>query len=449
MEIKQLPQELNAESAILSGMMNDNTALVTAINLIDEKMFYLNKHRIIFSTMKSMFSHKEDIDLITLMAKLGSKLEQCGGSEYLNGVNDVLLSGANINSYINTITEKSNLRSQILAFKQGIEKCYAGENSKEVFSKTIQELQSMERSEKLFSAQQATDNTMDKLQRNIKVVGSDKTFWLGLHSIDRYLHPESGKFMVIAARPSHGKSALMQQGLLHSAYRGRKTCLISLEVGETEVTENMLSHISGVDSFRITDPSVLEEGEIFKINQAAEKLYEQTYYINTKRNVSPVDIRAIALQAKAKMGGLDNIIIDHMQLTSNPDYKKMIDRITENSGQFKTIAGDLECNVIALSQLNRGLESRDDKRPKLSDLRESGAIEQDADIVVMICSLSKYKNDPQFETGFKFMGAQYENEELDRLALVSITKNRGGKLWESPVNYDKTTGRFKDWGSYE
>jgi len=447
-EHRQLPNDTFAENCVISGMMLTNNAIALAITELIKDDFYLKRSKILFITIEKLFNKNIDVDLLTLIDQLKKDgyLEMVKGVEFVNDLSDLVSDPSNILNHIKIVKEKSELRKQILAYTKGIDECYSEINDpKEIISETFNAISSSSTEEKLNSLQSALKNTLAKIDK-IKDTGEgEQSAWLGISTIDREVIPKAGRLIVIAGRPAHGKSTLMIQSAIQSGYHNKKSCIISMEMEEDDVVVKQLSYVSGIDNRKIEYTHDQTKDEVEKVAYAAEVLHDLNMFISTKRNITPVDIRAIAIRAKSFMGGLDNIYLDHLQLTSNPKYPKMIDRITENSRQLKMIAGDLNCCVIALSQLNRGLENRIDKRPKLSDLRESGAIEQDADIVIGICSFHNYKDDKNMEDGIKIKGIDFMNHDLANLGVVEILKNRYGGLWTSAVNYEKSNGKFIDW----
>jgi len=439
--------DINAEAAVLSAMMIDTQSVAVAVELIDESYFTMNPHKILFNTMERMFNDNTEIDILTLIdnLKTETKLEVVGSEAFINELSDVVLSSANLQHHIDIITKKKELRSIIEAGKWIVRTAESGEKTpQDIQNELFTRITSKSTIKHLFSIQNALRITLKQIQEiKDKNKEEDRTAWFGITSIDNNLIPKKGRLIILASRPAHGKTTLMLQSAITSAYHDKKSCIISQEMEETDLIVKMLAFVSGIDSRRIEYPHDLSALEQKELAQAGETLNDLPIFISTKRGVTPVEIKAIALQAKAKLGGLDNIYVDHLQLTSNPQYPKMIDRMTENSRQLKILTGDISVCVIAISQLNRGLEMRHDKRPKLSDLRESGAIEQDADGVIGLCTFSNYIE--ELEKGIKMVGKEYTQEDLYNLTSVEILKNRYGGLYKSPVNYNKTNGRFIDW----
>lgn len=448
MDRRKLPFDNSAECCVLSAMMIDTNAIALAITELDEEDFYNRKNKIIFSAIQDMFNDNMPVDILTLIDRLkkDKRLRDVGGEAWINELSDIVLSPANILFHTKIVKEKSNLRNQITSYMGGINDCYDEEKDpKQIVAETFDNINSKVTEEKLTPIKEAVLKTIKQIDTIKKTGEEDRTAWFGISSIDRNIVPKAGRYVILAGRPAHGKTSLMIQSAIQSSYRNKKSCVISLEMEESDLVIKQISCISGLDSKAVEYSHNLSKEDNEKIAYAGEVLCDFNMHISTKRSITPTDIRAIGLRVKSVMGGLDNIYIDHLQLTSNPLYPKMINRITENSRQLKILAGDLDCCIIALSQLNRGLESRHDKRPRLSDLRESGAIEQDADIVLGVCSFHNYKDDKEMEKGVTIKGQDFTNCDLENLALVEILKNRFGSLWVSSVDYNKTNGNFNDW----
>ncbi len=439
--------DINAEACVLSAMMIDTKTIATAVDLVTEADFSRRSHKIIFNNIKELFANNIEVDIATLADNLkkNNELEAIGGMAFLNELSDVVLSSANIIYHINIIKTKREANELEEAGKWVVRECQSGKTPpQEIKNKLFSKLTANMFVKHLFSIQTALKTTLTQIQKYKNTKNEDRTAWIGITSIDNNLIIKKGRLIIICSRPAHGKSTLMIQSAITSAYHGIKSCIISQEMEETDLTIKMLAFVSGIDSRRIEYPHDLTTLEQKELAQAGETLNDLPIYISTKRGITPTDAKSISLQAKAEMGGLDNIYVDHLQLTTNPEKKTMIAEMTENSRQLKILAGDLGISVVALSQLNRKPSDRHDKRPRLSDLRETGAIEQDADAVVGLCSFSHYIDNYE-NHNLKLVGKEYTQDDLNELTSVQILKNRYGGLWKSAVKYVKKNGRFTDW----
>ena len=445
---KPLPSNLSAEYCVLCAMMIDTDAVALAITELTKEDFFQKKNKIVFITIQRMFNENKVVDLLTLIDRLRKDgyIDMVDGESWINELSDFVLSTGNILNHIEIVKEKSELRKQIIAYRSGINECYEEKKEpKQIMAETFDSISISAKEDKLCSIQDAVMGTIKKIEKAKNTGEGEQTAWFGIKSIDKEVVPKAGRLIIIAGRPAHGKTTLMIQSAIQSSYHKKKSVIISMEMERDDIIIKKLSYISGVNNRKVEYPHNLTAEENKKIAYASEVIHDLEMQISTERSITPTDIRAIALRAKSAMGGLDNIYLDHLQLTSNPKYPKMIDRITENSRQLKILSGDLDCCIIALSQLNRGLEHREDKRPRLGDLRESGAIEQDADMVLGVCSFHNYKDSNDMKDGIKIKGKDFINEDLADLGTVEILKNRFGRLWVSAVKYKKQTGSFKDW----
>jgi len=439
--------DYNAESAVLSAMMIDRKAIAVAIDQIDATYFHKMEFRTIFIGIKDCFDSNIEVDIVTLSDKLKSKhaLDSIGGISLLNEISDIVLSTANLQYHIDIITKIYETNNLEKLGKNLVRMCESGElTPQEITSNVFTKLTSSISTKHLYSMQDAVMNTIKEIEKCKNDRDSVRSAWIGIRSIDNNLIIKRGRFVVLASRPAHGKTSLAIQSAIKSAYHGIKSCIISQEMEETDLIIKGLAFITGIDSKKIEYPHGLTELEKTEVAQATETLNDLPIYISTKRGVTASDCKSICLQAKSELGGLDNIYIDHMQLMICPGKKTLIAEVTKNSRQLKILAGDLGISVIAISQLNRGLEGRHDKRPKLSDLRESGAIEQDTDAVIGLCSYSHYRDEYE-NSDLKLLGKTYTADSLYYLTSVEILKNRHGSMWKSAVKYDKMNGRFDDW----
>lgn len=441
----ETPKDLNAEACILSAMMNDKEAIPLAMSEIREEDFEHNGHRIIFTAIEKMFNSGIDIDIITLIDQLKSnnQLKRIGGEDFVNRISDVVLSSANMLNHIEIVKEKAQLRSQMLTYRKALNRCMKQENSKDISAEVFDSITKDTHTSGLCTIKEATLKTLSMIGAKTE---QKNTFYTGIDTIDKTLIARPGKLIVIAGRPGHGKSTLAEQGIIQSAFRGYKSCFISLEMEADEIMFKGISYVTGIDSQNLYRSDKLAKEDLDKIQEASEQLSDMPIFFSTKRGINITDIRAIALQAKSVMGGLDNLIIDHIHRMryGNQERKNGITDIIIKLKDFAAVT-DLNCCVIALSQLNRYLEHRTDKRPRLSDLKETGSIEENADSVIGVCSYHKYKELDEFDNGINLYGRVYDNAELDRLATVEILKNRQGSLCLEACDYDKPKNKFERW----
>ncbi|PID29933.1 MAG: replicative DNA helicase [Candidatus Cloacimonadota bacterium] len=425
---RMLPQDINAEAAVLSAMIVDNESVPKALELLEEKFFYKSAHKMIFKAMTSLFEENIEIDIITLIDKLykDGTLEKCGGKIYINELSDIVLSGANISYHANIVLEKAILRLLITASNNIIETSYKAERDVEEIvdyaEQTIFKIAERPNQKGFVKINDIIPLTL----QNIENAASMKSGILGVPSGFPDLDEKIGGFrpgqlIVLAARPAMGKTAFALNLAFNAAmFNDKSVGIFTMEMAADELLLRMISSASEVAMDSLLKGFGIDQEKMLKISQVASVLNDKNIFIDDTGTNTPLDIRAKCRRLKSEYG-LDLVIIDYLQLmSSSGNYRdNRQQEIAEISRSLKILAKELNCPVLALSQLNRGLESRDDKRPKLSDLRESGAIEQDADVVTFIYRDEVYNQDTA-EKG---------------LAEIIIGKNRHGAIGKVELTF--------------
>jgi len=418
---RQSPRDLNAEAAVLSAMMLDNYAAARAIEMLNEEHFDNSAHKKIFTCLIELFEKNIEIDLITVIDKLKQKnqLEDVGGEVFINDLSDIVMSGGNIEFHAKIVVDKALLRQLILASHKIIEECYKAdypvpdiidEAEQSIFR--VAERPGFQTFVKISEVIPETIQNIEEIAQTKKSVTGVPTGFPDLDAKIGGFRP--GQLIVIAARPAMGKTSFALNIAFNAAmYNDKKVGIFTMEMEHQELLMRMISSASEVSMDSMLKGYGIDEKKILRISQVAEALSEKEIYIDDNGSNTILDIRAKTRRLKSKLNGLDLIIIDYMQLMSvKRNRENRQQEIAEISRSLKILAKELHIPIIALSQLNRGLESRDDKRPKLSDLRESGAIEQDADLVMFIYRDVVYNKET-------------ENKDI---AEIIIGKNRHGAL---------------------
>ncbi|HPV64762.1 MAG: replicative DNA helicase [Candidatus Cloacimonetes bacterium] len=434
---RALPADINAEAALLSAMLIDSDVVSKGIEKIKEEYFYRNAHKMIFRTMEELFNEGIEIDQLTLINRLerNNFLEKVGGIPYINEIADFVVSAANFDYHLNIVTEQALLRHLIVASKGIIENCYTA--AKPVKTIVDEAEQAIFAIAELPSHQGfvSFDQVSQEVITNIDKIASTKTSVTGLSSgfgdLDRFTGGfRPGQFIIIAARPAMGKTSLALNIAAHIAVNlNKKVAIFSMEMAADEVVMRMFSSASEVKMDGMLRGYGMNEEKLIRIMQASEVLSSKQIFIDDSGTNSPLDIRAKTRRLSAEIGGLDLIVIDYLQLMSlvrEKDNRQQ--EISEISRALKILAKDMKIPVIALSQLNRAAETRDNKRPKLADLRESGAIEQDADIVMFI-----YRDEYYFA----------ETTTKPGIAEINIAKNRHGPTGSVELGFDQEFTLFR------
>ena len=427
------PHDIEAEQAVLGSMLTDKDAVIAAMEVLKPESFYRDDDKAIYEAMQNLYSRAEPIDLITLKNELEtmSKLEQVGGLEYLANLPEKAPTSANVQKYISIVEEKSMLRGLIKTANELIELGYSQtedvEDIMDHAEKKIFDIMQNKNQKGYTPIKDVLVESFTKLEelynRKQPITGVPTGFTdldyrtAGLHG---------SELILLAARPAMGKTAFVLNIAANAAIRGKTgVAIFSLEMSKDQLVNRMLCSEAMVDSNKMRTGK-LEEGDWEKLAQAIGPLSESNIFIDDTPGITVMEIRTKCRKLKLEKD-IGLVVIDYLQLITGNSKKggSREQEISEISRSLKILAKELNVPVIALSQLSRAVEQRPDHRPMLSDLRESGAIEQDADIVMFL-----YRDDVYNK----------ESEKKD-IAEVIIAKQRGGStgtvdlLWMG--NYTK------------
>jgi len=447
---RTLPSNINAEAAVISAMLIDKDTAIKGIEKLKEEYLYRTAHKIILQIMQELFTESIEIDAITVINRLerANLLEKVGGLPYINELANVVVSSANFDYHLNIVIDQALLRQLIIASNGIIETCYQAdkpvraivdEAEQSIFA--IAELPKEQGFVKLGDISHEILKMVEQVaSTHVPVLGIASGF-ADLDKLTGGFRP--GQLIVVAARPAMGKSSFALNIAAHAAVDlNKKVAIFTMEMSNDEILMRMFSSASEVPMDTMLKGYGLNEEKIVRISQAAEGFAKKQIYIDDQGTNTPLEIRAKARRLAAQIGGLDLIIIDYLQLMTSPKNKdNRQQEISEISRALKVLAKDMNIPVIALSQLNRLLEARDNKRPVLSDLRESGAIEQDADLVMFIYR-DEYYLMLQREKSRKAKGSkepesdfEAELEKVKGIAEIIIGKNRHGATGMAKIRF--------------
>ena len=437
MENRVPPHKNDAEIAVLGGLLLDPEAFDEVSDLINEEVFYRPAHRKIYRAIQDLKRKGDPTDVITVsnMLMKNNELDSAGGPKYLAEILDQVPSAANIGAYANIIHEQALLRALITLGGDFIEKAYTQDfenvnNFLDDVESGVFYLAERKQLQGLSSADELVKSSISKLEELSAMQGEVTGVGSGFTDMDAMTAGfQGGEMIILAARPSMGKTAFSLNIALNAALREKKkVAYFSVEMAKDSVMTRLLA-IEG--KLRLGDLRVgqIDDKGWLKLINTAAKLSESHLFIDDTSGISPFEIRAKCRRMKAKHG-LDMIMIDYLQLMS---LKQKVDNrereVSEISRMLKAIAKELDVPVIALAQLNRGVEGRSDRRPMLSDLRESGSIEQDADVIMMIYREDYYDRD---------------NPEIKGLAEIIIGKQRNGPTGTVKLRWKPEFGLFSD-----
>jgi replicative DNA helicase len=431
------PHSAEAEESVIGGILLDNECLNTAVELVSADDFYSPSHQIIFSAMTSLWDKREPIDIITLSQKLRSldALEEIGGMDGLTRLASLVPSTAHLEYYARLVKEHSLRRRVIREASSVIQEAFSVEQDIETFLDTTeQRILAVSDYRVSPSFHRAGDVVQDSIKL-IEQLFDRKELVTGVPTGFQDLDKMTAGFqpsdlIIIAARPSMGKTALALSIASYVGITGPKggVAIFSLEMSKEQLVLRMLCSLAHVDNSKVRTGH-LEKGNFSSIVNAAGQIAEGKVFIDDTGGLTITELRAKCRRLH-KECPLSLVIVDYLQLMRSPAYGSFREQeISDISRSLKALAKELSVPVIALSQLNRSVESRDDKRPRMSDLRESGAIEQDADIIAFIYRDEVYKPDTT-EQG---------------IAEIIISKQRNGPTGTVKLAFSAAHTRFDNY----
>lgn len=435
---KVMPHNLDAEQSVLGAMFLSKYALQKAVELLNKDLFYLDAHVKIFSVLHELLEKNIPVDLTTVTEELSNHgwLKQIGDVEYLTEVINSVPTAANVDEYIKIVNEKAILRRLIEeATNIATDGYNATEELGEILDKAEKKILNVVKTRKgteFRTIQDVLAKTQADLDKLSKAKGEITGLVTGYYDLDKVtsgLHPN--ELIIIAARPAMGKTAFALNLATNIAEQNQvSVALFNMEMGAEQLAIRMLSSAGQIDGYKLKSGK-LEHNDWKRINEAVSRLSETKIYMDDTPGMTIGEIRAKCRRLASSEDGLGIVIIDYLQLISgSARYSgNRQQEVSEISRSLKTLAMELNIPVIALAQLSRSVEGRDDKRPLLSDLRESGSIEQDADIVAFL-----YRED--------YYTKQVSIDENTSKSEFIIAKHRNGPTTTIDLVFRRNTSTF-------
>lgn len=436
------PQNIEAEMSLLGSLMLDKDAIIKVADLVEPRDFYRPTHQIIYDAMLDLFIKNEPVDLLSVSGRLKEKekITEIGGRAYLTELINTVPTAAHILSYAKTVQNKRILRDLIsVSYDIG----EMGYNEKEDPNVLVDQAE-----QKIFSIaqkslaqnfepiKQGLEEAFERLDRLSKHEQATRGIPTGFTDLDNLLSGfQKSDLIILAARPSLGKSALALDIARRVAVQDKiPVGFFSLEMSKDQLIDRMIAAQGNVDSWRLRTGKLSSQGDdndFARIQDAMGLLSETPIYIDDTASQTVLRMRAMARRLQANHG-LGLIIIDYLQLiTPQNSQTNVVQQVTEISRQLKGLARELNVPVLALSQLSRAVEQRFPPRPRLSDLRESGSLEQDADVVMMIYREDKYRK-------------QEQEQNVGNIAEIIIAKHRNGPIGSVKLYFNPNTVSFSD-----
>jgi len=419
------PHDLLAEQSALGGMLLSKDAVADVIETLRGTDFYVPKHELIFEAILTLYSHGEPTDVVAVTDELikSGDLQRAGGADYLHSLTSIVPTAANAGYYASIVSERALLRRLVEAGTRIVQMGYNGQGEAlDLVNNAQAEIYSVtgaEQSEDYVPLQVAVDAAVEEIEaargRDGQMTGIPTGF-AGLDQLTNGLH--GGQMIVVAARPAMGKSTLALDFARAAAIKhNHPTVFFSLEMGRSEIAMRLMS-AEGAVPLQSMRKGNLDSRDWTTIAATRGRINDAPLYIDDSPNMTLVEIRAKCRRLKQRVG-LKMVVIDYLQLmTSGKRVESRQQEVSEFSRALKLLAKEIQVPVIALSQLNRGPEQRADKKPAISDLRESGSIEQDADMVILLHREAAYEKDSPRAGEADLIVAKHRNGPTDTVTVA-------------------------------
>ncbi len=438
-EMKLPPQNIEAEQSVLGSLMLDKDAVLKVADIIEPDDFYKDAHTKIYEIMMELYESREPIDLLSLSNRLEEKkqLERVGGVTYLTTLVNTVPTASHVAHYAEIIKKKRILRTLITASHDISAMSYDENNEIEFIldeaEKRIFNVSQKSAKQSFLPMKSALEDAFSRIDRLHKDQGSLRGLPTGFSDLDNMLGGlQKSDLVILAARPSLGKTTLVLNIASHAAMVGKASIgIFSLEMSNDQMIDRLIASQAGIDLQKLRSGQLSTEGEdndFFRIQEAMGALSEASIFIDDSSSSNVMQMRTMARKLQMEHG-LDLIIIDYLQLMQGTGKtENRVEIVSAISRSLKMLARELNVPVIALSQLSRATESRDGQIPKLSDLRESGSIEQDADVVMFIYREDRVKQDT----------------ERKNIADIIVAKHRNGPVGKVELYFNNNQVAFKN-----
>ncbi|NKC00220.1 MAG: replicative DNA helicase [Pseudomonadales bacterium] len=438
--LKVPPHSVEAEQSVLGGLMLNNEAWFDLVEIVAARDFYRPQHQIIFEAMMSLANSDEPLDAVTVSERLRSEalLEKAGDVGYLAELAESTPGASNVLAYARIVRERSMMRQLIGAANKIADAAFTPEGRDadtlvEMAEQTVFEIAENRGNdggpEKIAPL---LTRALERVEYLFNTKGAITGVATGFTDIDsRTAGLQKSDLVIVAARPSMGKTAFAINIAEHAVMSGGAVLVFSMEMPSEQIVMRMLSSLGRIDQTRLRTGE-LQDDDWSRFTGAVSQLRDKRLYVDDTPALTPGEVRARARRVSRESDGLDMIVVDYLQLMRTAERSESrAGEISEISRSLKALAKEMRCPVVALSQLNRALESRPDKRPMMSDLRESGAIEQDADVILFIYRDEVYNEDTE-EKG---------------VAEIIIGKQRNGPIGKVRVQFTGNLTKFENLAS--
>jgi len=434
------PQNIEAEQSLLGALLIDKDAIIKIADVISPEDFYKDIHRMIFEAMRALYEKREPIDILSLANILEERkqLELVGSRSYLSSLANIVPTSSHIVSYAQIVQRKATLRRLLATASEIAELGYREtEEVNQLLDKAEQSLFGVSQKylkRTFISINDVLTDAFDRIDELHRETGKMRGVPTGYNDLDNVLAGlQKSDLIILAARPSVGKTTLALDIARHVATKTKETVgIFSLEMSKEQLVDRLLCSEAGVDLWKLRTGRLSDKGEdndFARIGDAMGVLSEAKIYIDDSANANVMEIRTKARRLQSEHG-LGLIVIDYLQLMEGRNRENRVQEVSEISRNLKAIARELNIPVLALSQLSRSVEARDTHIPRLADLRESGSIEQDADVVLFIYREALYHQDVP--------------PDKAHIAEIIVAKHRNGPTGKVRLFFDEKNVTFKN-----
>jgi replicative DNA helicase len=410
---RKLPHNLEAEESVLGALLVDCSVAATVFQILTADDFYSPRHGKVFAAFQTLYDRNSTLDEVMALAELERQglAESVGGMEFFGQLIQKVPAAANADYYARIVREKAILRSLVGVCGEVIQSVYEStapaKDQLDIAEQKVFEIGRLGVGRDFISIGEILDEHFERFSKEGELEGTVYTGFTQLDEMTTGFHP--AEFIIVAGRPSMGKTSFSLNCVEQAAIKGKRVAIFSLEVSKDQLIQNLLCAFSRVEAHRVRKRS-LSRGEWKQLVEAAAQLSQTKIFVDDTPGLTPLAIKAKARRLHAKEP-LDLIVIDYLQLLEVAGLENRQQEISAASRSLKSLARELNVPLVAISQLSRGVENRESHKPRLSDLRESGAIEQDADLVLLLYREEYYRPD---------------KEEAKGKAEVIIAKQRNG-----------------------
>ncbi len=424
------PHSIEAEMCLLASMMLDKDMVGQIVQIVDREAFYQADHQIIYDSLVKLYEQNRPIDAVIVREELIKRglYEEIGGTEYVAAILNKVPSAAHGAHYAGIVREKAMLRQLIAASNEILRDAYSPHETADLVLDNAEKLIFQIAEKKVTGAMVKIEEVLHEVFEMIENRGQ-RGIETGFFELDDMMNGlQNGEMVIIAARPSMGKTAIAMNMIEHIAADTQLPCAVfSLEMSKQQLAQRMLCSRGEIDAHKLRK-GLLQAHEYAHLANVVGELAKAPIWVDDSPGLTPLELRAKARRLKLQHD-VKCIMIDYMQLMDNPGPENRQQQISEISRGIKAVARELNIPVICLSQLNRASEGRDGHRPRMSDLRESGSIEQDADVIMLLHREDYYRmSDPDFQP--------------DNIAEVIIAKQRNGPTGTVKLTFLNKTTRF-------